>query len=114
MIVESLIMSRTDFEIGTGWELKPEGACRGDECIPLVDPPTGDTIDVAAMAGQMGLPLVTDERYPVWAVGPPSVGGRVLVTAEAPDLVLPDLDGNLFDLASLRGQKVLLLAWSPY
>jgi len=28
--------------------------------------------------------------------------------------VLPDLDGNEFRLSSLRGQKVLLVAWAPY
>ena len=114
MIVESLLIPRSRFEAGTGWELRPEGACRGELCIPLVDPPEGDTVDVAALAGQMNLPLVTDENHAVWAIGPASVGGRTLVTAEAPDLTLPDLDGNPFELSSLRGQKVLLLAWSPY
>ncbi len=114
MIVDSLIIPRDDFEAGTGWLLRPEGACRGDHCIPLVDPPEGDTVDVAAMASQMNLPLVADERHAVWAVGPASVGGRALVGAEAPDVTLPDLDGNPFTLSSLRGQKVLLVAWSPY
>ena len=114
MIVESLLIPRSRFEAGTGWELRPEGACRGEVCIPLVDPPEGDTVDVAALAGQMNLPLVADENHAVWAVGPATIGGRTLVTAEAPDLTLPDLDGNPFELSSLRGQKVLLLAWSPY
>lgn len=114
MITDSLVMSRSAFEAGTGWELKPEGACRGDFCIPLVDNPTGDTVDVAALASQMGLPLVADEKHAVWAVGPASLGGRTLATAEAPDLVLPDLDGEPFELSSLRGQKVIMIAWSPY
>lgn len=114
MIVESLVIARAEFEAGTGWELKPEGACRGDVCIPLVDPPEGDTVDVAAIASQMNLPLVADEGHAVWAVGPATVAGRTLVTAEAPDLTLPDLDGNPFELSSLRGQKVLMVAWSPY
>lgn len=114
MIVESLVMARSDFEAGTGWELKPEGACRGDVCIPLADPPEGDSVDVAALASQMNLPLVADENHAVWAVGPAHVGGRTLVSAEAPDLTLPDLDGNPFELSSLRGQKVLMVAWSPY
>ena len=114
MIVESLVIPRQEFETGTGWELKPEGACRGEVCIPLVDPPEGDSVDVAALASQMNLPLVADENHPVWAVGPASVSGRTLISAEAPELVLPDLDGNPFALSSLRGQKVLLVAWSPY
>lgn len=124
MLTESLLISRRAFEEGTGWLLKPEGACKGDVCIPLTDSyeisdtsDTGDpadTVDLAIIADQMGLPLVADEKHGVWALGPDSVGSRTLVTAEAPELSLPDVDGNLFSLSSLRGQKVLLVAWSPY
>lgn len=114
MLTESLTMSRQAFEAGIGWELKPEGACKGDVCIPLVNPPAGDSVDVASIVGQMGLPVVADEKHGVWAIGPHAVASLTLVTAEAPDLTLPDLDGNPFSLSSLRGQKVLLVAWSPY
>ena len=57
---------------------------------------------------------IHDPEVGLWAVGPESLGGRALVTAQAPELVLPDLDGNEFRLSSLRGQKVLLVAWAPY
>jgi hypothetical protein len=113
MILESLTISRDAFETGTGWALKPQGACKGPVCIPL-RPAPGDTIDVVRVAGQMGLPLVHDPAHGLWALGPESVGGRALTTAEAPDLRLPDLDGHEFRLSSLRGQKVLLYAWAPY
>lgn len=114
MIVDALVVSRDAFEAGTGWELKPEGACRGDVCIPLRQPPEGDTVDVASLADQMGLPIVADDEHGIWAVGPAATGNRTLVGAEAPELTLPDLDGNPFTLSSLRGKKVMLLAWSPY
>ncbi len=123
MITESLTISRRAFEEGTGWLLKPEGACKGDVCIPLSDQPmvassdsdsNNDLVDLVGIAEQMGLPLVADDKNGVWALGPDSVGSRTLVTAEAPELTLPDLDGNLFSLSSLRGQKVLMVAWSPY
>lgn len=114
MIIDSLTLDRTAFEAGTGWQLKPEGACKGDVCIPLTQPPQGDTVDVASLAGDMGLPLVADDASGVWALGPESIGSRTLVTAEAPELTLPDLDGNMFSLSSLRGQKILMVAWSPY
>ena len=39
---------------------------------------------------------------------------RDSATVEAPNLTLPDLDGNTFELSSLRGKKVILVAWSPY
>ena len=58
--------------------------------------------------------FVHDEEHGLWALGPESVSGHALVTAEAPDLALPDLDGNDFHLSSLRGEKVVLVAWAPY
>ena len=58
--------------------------------------------------------LVHDDPQALWALGPESISGRALVTAAAPELVLADLDGNDFRLSSLRGQKVLLVAWAPY
>jgi hypothetical protein len=58
--------------------------------------------------------VVADPELGVWAVGPETLGGRALISAEAPDLVLPDLDGNEFALRSMRGKKVALVAWAPY
>lgn len=113
MLLRSLNIPRSEFEAGTGWTLKPEGACRGHVCIPLSRPP-GDTIDVARTARDMGMPLVDAAEHGLWALGPAAIGSRALVTAEAPDLKLPDLDGNVFQLSSLRGQKVLVYAWAPY
>lgn len=124
MILHDLTVPIAQFERGTGWQLKPEGACRGDVCIPLRDATpdavadddhhSAGTVDVAAVAEQMGLPLVHDADHDVWALGPWSGSGRALVSAEAPELVLPDLDGTDFALSSLRGQKVLILSWAPY
>ncbi len=57
--------------------------------------------------------LVHDETHDLWAVGPES-GGRALTDARAPELTLPDADGRAFTLSSLRGQKVLLLAWASW
>ena len=113
MLLDDLTVPVAEFEEGTGWMIKPEGACRGDVCIPLRDAP-GDTVEVAAVADQMGLPLVRDGDRDLWALGPWPGTGRALVSAEAPELVLPDLDGNEFRLSSLRGQKVLILSWAPY
>jgi len=113
MLLDDLRLDRAAFEAGTGWQLKPEGACKGDVCIPLRAVPS-DTVDVASLAEQMGLPLVSDSEHGLWSLGPESIGGRALTTAEAPDLRLPDLNGQEFRLSSLRGQKVLVYAWAPY
>jgi hypothetical protein len=113
MVLDNLTVTRTEFETHTGWQLKPEGACKGEVCIPL-NPAPDDTVHVRDVAGQMGLPLVGEEELRIWALGPESIGGRALTTAAAPDLRLPDLEGREFQLSSLRGQKVLVYAWAPY
>lgn len=113
MLLRSLRISKGEFEAGTGWALKPEGACQGHVCIPL-SRPAGDTVDVAHVAHDMGMPLVAAEEHLLWALGPATIGSRALASAEAPDLKLPDLDGNIYSLSNLRGQKVLLYAWAPY
>ena len=109
MILESLDIDVPTFETATGWAIKPEGACKGDVCVAL----QGE-FDVLSVADRLGMAVVHDEASGRWALGPESIGGRALVTAVAPELVLDDLDGNEFGLSSLRGQKVVLVAWAPY
>lgn len=125
MLLHDTTVTAGEFEAGTGWALKPQGACRGELCIPLRDTGQDDSatdessdpdtsVDVAAIAEQIGLPLVHDADHDLWALGPWAGTGRALVDARAPELVLPDLDGHDFRLSSLRGQKVLILSWAPY
>ena len=99
------------FEERTGWEIKPEGACKGEVCVPLA----GGGFDLLDAANRLGMAVVKDEDAGLWALGPETIGGRSLAAAEAPELVLPDvLTGSLFHLSSLRGRKVVLAAWAPY
>jgi len=113
MIISGNTISKQQFEAASGWEIKPEGACKGDVCIPLGEMP-GEDIDVAWLADKMSLPLVSDSAHNMIAMGPESTMGRTLTTAVAPELELPDLDGNLFKLSSLKGQKIIVYAWAPY
>jgi len=110
MILERLDIGPDDFAAATGWEIKPEGACRADVCVPL---PAGG-FDLLDTASRLGMAVVADEANGRWAIGPESLGDRALATAEAPELVLGDLDGNEFRLSSLRGQKVVIVSWAPY
>ena len=110
MILDTLEVDGGVFGVATGWEIKSEGACRGEVCVPLGD---GDS-DVQDAAERLRMAVVRDRAHGVWAIGPATVGGRALASAEAPELVLPDVDGNEFRLSSLRGKKVVLVAWAPY
>ena len=109
MIVDTLEISADDFAAGTGWDIKPEGACKGEVCVPLPD-----GYSAAHAADRLGMAVVQSETSGLTAIGPESLNGRALVTAQAPEVVLPDLDGNEFRLSSLRGKKVVLVAWAPY
>ena len=118
MVLDELVLSPDDLLRVTGWEIKPEGACKGDICVPLPGPEagvngTGGRIDVRRFADHMGMPLVTDDEHGVSALGP-RAGGRVLADVALPEIVLPDFDGDPFDVAGLRGRKVLLVAWASW
>jgi hypothetical protein len=112
VILEELEVTPEELRARTGWEIKPEGACKADRCVPLPDVP-GERIDVRVLAERLGMALVHDEAHVLWALGPES-GGRALLSAEMPDLTLPDRDGNPFSLSSLLGAKVLLVAWASW
>jgi hypothetical protein len=109
MVLTTLDISPTEFEAATGWAIKPEGACKADVCVPL---PNGFT--AADCAERLGMAIVSEPAKGLHALGPESLTGRALVSAEAPELVLNDLDGKEFRLSSLRGQKVVIVAWAPY
>jgi hypothetical protein len=113
VILDRLELSAADLESATGWELKPEGLCRGERCVPFPQANSGGTVDVRAIAERLRMPLVRDERHGLWALGPES-GGHCLETAELPELGLSDVDGRPFDFASLRGEKVLIAAWASW
>lgn len=111
MILESLHITAEQFAAGTGWTIKPEGACKAEVCVPLGS--TGG-FDLVATAERLRMALVHDADAGLWALGPESLGDRALVSAQAPELVLDDLRGTEFRLSSLRGHKVLLVSWAPY
>ena len=112
MILEHLHPTVDAFARATGWEVKPEGACRGEVCVPLQAGTGG--FDLPTVADRLGMPLVHDEAAGLWALGPATLSGRALPTATAPELDLPQWDGRPFRLSSLRGRKVVLVAWAPY
>jgi hypothetical protein len=116
MILDSTTVDPALFEARTGWSIKPQGACKGEACVPLPGVVRADgKLELEPLAARLGMPIVLDERSGLRALGPDTaVTGRALTTAEAPDLVLPDLDGRMHRLADLRPQKVVLVAWASW
>jgi hypothetical protein len=112
MLLESLSIDPLAFERRTGWAIKPEGACKAERCVPLPGG-SGTRLDARVIAERLGMPLIHDAATGLWCLGP-EAGGRALASAVAPSVALPDLAGTLFELRSLRGLKVLLVAWASW
>jgi hypothetical protein len=112
MILEKPEVQPEEFAQRTGWIIKPEGACKGEVCVSLPSV-SGPALDVTMLAERLHMPLVRDEAHGLWCLGPES-GGKVLATARAPELRLREWRGAAFNLHSLRGTKVLLLAWASW
>jgi hypothetical protein len=116
MISRTVEVSAAEFEQRTGWSIRREGACKEDRCVPLPDDAPDhviDVVDLRTISERLNMPLIQDEAAGLWSLGPES-GGRALTSAIAPVLELPDWRGKTFNLQSLRGSKVLLVAWASW
>jgi hypothetical protein len=111
-------ISAADISTVLGWEVKPEGLCKDRTCIPLVnraDLVDGDTISLTRLAELIARPLAISLTDHAVYLGPPLVGYEESVGhLDAPDFVLPDLDGQMHSLSEHRGSKVLLAAWASW
>jgi hypothetical protein len=104
-----------------GWELRPEGLCRGALCVPLPGArraelvrPDG-AVDLAALARLRGQAMAHDEEGRTWVFGASSEGRRATARSlVAPDFVLPDLEGRPHRLSDARGRKVVLASWASW
>jgi len=114
MILDSLAVDADTFAERTGWESKPEGLCKGVVCVSAAEVVLDDgSLSVPVIADRLRMPLISDDARGIHVLGPES-GGRALTTAAVPDIELMDVDGNPFQLNSLRGRKVLLVAWASW
>ncbi len=104
-----------DFAAATSWTIEQRGACQGELCVPLAPGTLNDgRVDLTLAADRLGMAVVEDADAGLVAVGPATFAGSALSSTACPDLVLPTFDGDDFDLRSLRGQRVVLVAWAPY
>jgi len=95
----------------TGWTIRPEGACKGDTCIPLPD----NELTAAALSDKLGMAIAKDQAHGVTALGPPSIAGRALDSVRvSPDLEFEDFDGNTVRLSDVRGSRTVLVSWAPW
>jgi hypothetical protein len=115
---EAVRIATTDLRAALGWELKPEGLCRGGQCIPTRGQDglaTADGVDLARFAALVDRPLALDAAERTAYLGV-SAGERAaqLASLDAPDFTLPDLEGRPHTLSGYRGKKVFLVAYASW
>ena len=107
-----------------GFELKPEGACLDELCVPVLQDRDSELLvirsgqkwfNVTELARRLLQPFVADHDQRVWSLGGiPVTRTRFLSAAVAPDFALPDRQGTLVRLSDFRGKKVLLVTWASW
>lgn len=118
-----LWVSPADLARINGFEMKPEGLCYDQICIPvrpgddsLVLERDGATwVNVTELARKLGQAFVADHDKRVWSFGPvPATMDATLGSAIAPDFEITDRYGKTVKLSDFRGKKVLLLTWASW
>ena len=115
---DTIRVSPSVVERALGWQLKPEGLCRGETCIPIRDRAAlldADGIELGALARLLDRPLAMDVEEAVAVLGASAADrSQRLASREAPDFTLPDLQGRPHSLSDHRGRKKLLIAWASW
>jgi peroxiredoxin len=106
-----------------GCELKPQGICLGDTCVPLSQDKDdllvtrdGHTwISATELARRLGQAYAVDRETGTWSFGEiPAQRASFLKSAVAPDFELADRAGRKVRLSDYRGKKVLLVTWASW
>ncbi|MBM3547602.1 MAG: hypothetical protein FJX54_11660 [Alphaproteobacteria bacterium] len=117
---ESLWLPAIALSMATGWELKPEGFCRDDICVPLPrgregEFTRGDEVDAARLFRHAAQPLAASRDKSVWSFGTSAqIRSNALDSLKAPDIGLPDLAGKVHRISDHRGKKIFLSTWASW
>ena len=111
-----------ELEVATGWQMKPEGVCLGELCVPLfeaeregwiADADDWEWCCYSAFADKIGQKHVRDGD--VWSLGSVPETRRIgLESGLAPDFEMTERNGDMLRLSDLRGRKVVLFTWASW
>lgn len=107
-----------------GFELKPEGACLDDICVPVIQDRDSELFitrskqawfNVTGLARKLNQAYVQDHDEGVWSFGPlPVTRNRLVQQHLAPDFTMTDREGNPVTLSAFKNKKVLLITWASW
>jgi hypothetical protein len=96
------------------FELKPQGACRADMCIPI--PKTlknGEWFNLTGFSRKVHQSFIGDSG--VWSFGEiPVMRGSFYESRIAPGFSVPDRKGKIVHLSDFRGKKALVFTWASW
>jgi hypothetical protein len=119
---EGLWVTPEDLTRINGFELKPQGACFEDLCIPLKDHSPllkqqagHQWFDLVAFADSLEQPYVNDADNSVWSFGEiPDKRQSMMNDAMAPDFEVVDREGKVIRMSDYKGKKALIITWSSW
>jgi hypothetical protein len=117
---DGLLIRPDDLTRINGFELKQEGACFEDKCIPvdealLVEQDGNTWFDLTAFADLLNQPYVADQEARIWSFAEiPAKRQSMMLEAMAPDFEVTDRRGNVIRMADLKGKKALIVTWSSW
>ena len=113
---DTLWVRKRDLPRINDFEVKPQGACRADLCIPIPkNMLRGEYFNLGAFATKIGQPVVADAGFRVWSLGEMQALGSGFISSRiAPDLTVPDRAGRPVHFSSFRGKKVLVVTWASW
>ena len=111
---KNLWVRAADLKTINGFELKPQGACKEDVCIPVgKDLRSGAFFNLSGFAQKVHQPVVSDSG--VWSFGDiPLLRSAFVNSRVAPDFAVPDRKGRVVHLSDFRGKKVLIVTWASW
>jgi AhpC/TSA family len=121
---EDLWISLADLKASTGFENKPQGVCRAEQCFPLPKKRRAEFLksegktswfNLTEFARLVKQPVARDVELSTWYFGVRSeVQNTFTANLMAPEFTLPDKDGKLHSLKDFRGKKVLIVTWASW
>lgn len=119
-----LWVTKTDLPAANGFELKPEGACLDEICIPIRQHEDSELfvtrqgrawVNVTGLARILKQPVVADYETQTFSLGAIPVQRASFVRdALAPDFELTDWQGKNHRLSDFKGKKIMLLSWASW
>ena len=111
---QNLWVQKHDLPRINEFEVKPQGACRADVCMPLSkNLKNGEWFNLSGFARKIGETVVADQN--VWSFGEiPVLRGGFYNSRVAPDFAVPDRKGRAVHLSDFRGKKTLVITWASW